>query len=59
VRETRVAVTAEVALKDLAVFRSIEDRAPGFQFSYTVRRFLRVQLSHSPVVDVLAAAHRV
>ena len=39
--------------------RAIEDRAPRFELADAVGRFLRVQLGHAPVVDVLAAAHRV
>ena len=59
VREARIAVAAEVALEDAAVRRAIEDRAPRLELAHAVGRFLRVQLRHAPVVDVLAAAHRV
>ena len=59
VREPRIAVAAEVALVDAAVRRAIEHRAPGFELAHAIRRFLRVNLRHAPVVDVLAAAHRV
>ena len=59
VRQTRIAMAAEVALEDPAVIRAIEHRAPGFELADAIRRFLRVQLGHPPVVDVLAAAHRV
>ena len=59
VRQTRIAVAAEVALEDPAVIGAIEQRAPGFQLADAVRRLLRVQLRHPPVVHVLAAAHRV
>ena len=59
VREPRIAVTAEVALVDAAVRRAIEDRAPALELAHAIGRFLRVQLRHAPVVDVLAAAHRV
>ena len=59
VRETRIAVAAEVALEDPAVLGAIEDRAPGLELADAIRRFLRVQLRHAPVVHVLAAAHGV
>ena len=59
VREARIAVAAEVALVDAAVRRAIEHRAPGFELAHAIGRFLGVQLRHAPVVDVLAAAHRV
>src|SRR5262249_50521409 len=59
VREPRIAVAAEVALEDAAVLRAIEHRAPGLELADPVGRFLGVQLRHPPVVDVLAAAHRI
>ena len=59
VRQPRVLVPAEVALEDAAVRGAIEQRAPGLQLADPVRRLLGVQLGHAPVVDVLAAAHRV
>ena len=59
VREARILVAAEVALQDAAVGGAIEQRAPGFELAHAIGRFPRVQLRHPPVVDVLAAAHRV
>ena len=59
VREARILVAAEVALEDAAVRRAIEERAPGLELADAIRRFPGVQLGHPPVVDVLAAAHRV
>jgi hypothetical protein len=59
VRQTRVAVSAEIPLVDAAIGRAIEDRAPAFQLAHAIGRFLRVQLRHPPVVHVLPAAHRV
>ena len=59
VRQARILVAAEVALQDAAVRRAIEQRAPRLELADAIRRFLRVQLRHAPVVDVLAAAHRV
>jgi hypothetical protein len=52
-------VSAEVALEDSAILGAIEHRAPGFQLIDASGRFLRVQFSHAPVVDVLSAAHGV
>ena len=59
VRESRIAVAAEVALENPPVFRAIEHRAPGFELPHAFGRFFRVELRHAPVVQVLAAAHRV
>ena len=59
VRQARIAMPAEVALQDAAVGRAVEDRAPGLQLAHAIRRFLGVELGHAPVVQVLAAAHRV
>src|SRR5688500_15087889 len=54
-----IPMTAEIALQDPAIGGAIEDRAPGFELPDAVRRFLRVQLGHAPVVQVLATAHGV
>ena len=59
VRQARIAVAAEVALKNLAVLGAIENRAPGFEFVHPRRSFLGVQFRHAAVVQVLAAAHGV
>ena len=59
VRQPRVPVAAEVALQDAAVGRPVEDRAPRLELAHALGRFLGVQLGHAPVVQVLAAAHRV
>ncbi len=59
VGEARVAVAAEVALGDLAFLGAVEERAPTLEFPHPVGRFLGVQLRHPPVVEHLAAAHRV
>ncbi len=59
VRQPRIAVPAEVALQDAAVFGAVEDRAPGFEFMHPRRRFLRVQFRHAAIVQILSAAHGV
>jgi hypothetical protein len=59
VGETAVGVTAEGPLIDATVGRAIEQGAPRLQLANAVRRFLRVDLRHAPVVVHLAAAHRV
>ena len=50
---------AEVTLHDPAVICTVEQGAPGFQFADPVGRFLRVQFRHAPVVQILAAPHRI
>ena len=59
VGQAGIAMPAEVALQNAAVFGAIEERAPGFEFAHAVGRFLGVQFGHAPVVQVLAAAHGV
>jgi hypothetical protein len=50
---------AEIPLQDPAVRGAVEESAPRFQFADACWCFLCVQLSHAPVVQVLAAAHGV
>ena len=52
-------MAAEVALQDSPIWRPIEQRAPRLELANAIGRLLRVQLGHAPIVDVLAAAHRV
>ena len=59
VRQARIAVAAEVALQNFAVFGAIENRAPGFELVHARRRLFRVQLRHARIVQILPAAHRV
>ena len=59
VHEPLVGVAAERALRHLAVGRAVEDAAPLLELAHAVGRLLRVQLGHAPVVEVLAARHRV
>ncbi len=57
VRQAGIAMAAEIALQDAAVFRPIEERAPGFELAHAAGSFLGVQLGHAPIVEILAAAH--
>ena len=50
---------AEIALGDQPVGSAVEQRAPLLELVDARRRLLRVQLGHAPVVEHLAAAHRV
>ena len=59
VGEARIAVAAEVALRDQAVLGAVEERAPLLKLEHALGRLLRVQLRHAPVVEHLAAAHGV
>src|ERR1700752_3178063 len=59
VSQARITMSAEVPLKDSAVFCAVEKRAPRFKFAYALWGFLRVKLRHAPVVKVLAATHRI
>ena len=59
VREARIFMAAEISLQNPAIFRAIENRAPGLELAHPRRRFPGMQLRHPPIVDVLPAAHRV
>ncbi len=38
--EPRIAVSAEISLVDAAVFRAVENRAPGFELANAIRALL-------------------
>ena len=59
VGEPRVSVPAEVSLKNLAVCRAIEKRAPCLEFADAFRSFFGMEFGHAPVVQVLTATHRI
>jgi hypothetical protein len=59
VGQARIAMAAEVALQDAAVSSAVEERAPGFELTDAVGRFLGVQFGHAPIVEILSAAHGV
>ena len=58
-RQPRIFVAAEISLQNAAIFRAIENRAPRFELAHAIGRFLRVQLGHAPLIDILPAAHRI
>jgi len=59
VRQPRICVAAEIPLQNAAVARAIEDRAPFLQLANAGRRLLGMNLRHPPLIEELAAAHRV
>ena len=59
VRQARVGVAAERALQDAAVAGAVEDGAPALELAHALGRLLGVELGHAPVVQHLAADHRV
>jgi hypothetical protein len=59
VGQARELVAAEVPLADLALGRAVEQRPVGLELPDPLRRLLRVQLGHPPVVEELAPAHGV
>ena len=59
VREPWIFVAAEISLQNPPILCSIEHCAPRFKFADTRGCFLGMQFGHAPIVDVLAAAHRV
>ena len=56
-RESRIFVAAKISLQNPAILGAIEHCAPRFELAHAIRRFLRVQFRHPPVVHVLATAH--
>jgi hypothetical protein len=58
-RQPRIAMPAEIPLQNPAVAGAIEKSAPRFQFVDARRSFLGVQFRHAPIIQILAAAHRV
>src|SRR5262249_60890934 len=59
VGQPRIGVAAEVALEYPPCPGAVEDRAPFLQLAHPRGRLLGVQPGHTPVVEHLAAAHRV
>ena len=57
--QPRIGVSAKIALQNATVLGAIENSPPPLQFANTIRCFLRVQLGHSPLVEVLAPLHRI
>src|SRR4029077_21107688 len=51
--ESRIAVTAEIALKNSPIGSAIQHRAPGLELADAVGGFLCMEFGHAPVVDVL------
>src|SRR5258707_6848487 len=49
----------KIPLQNPSVCGPIKHRSPAFQFTHPSGCFLRVQLGHSPIIDVLSAAHRI
>jgi hypothetical protein len=58
-REPGIPMAAEISLQNSAVGGAIKKRAPGLQFTHARRSFIGMQLRHSPVIQVLTAAHGV
>jgi hypothetical protein len=52
-------VPAKVPLEDAAVLGAVEDGAPVLELTDAIRSFLRVELGHAPVIELLPAEHRV
>src|SRR5262245_21356232 len=55
--QSRIFVTAEMSLQNSTVFCAIKNGAPTFELAHSIGRFLRVQFSHAPLIDILTTAH--
>jgi hypothetical protein len=58
-REPRIPMAAEIPLQNSTIAGAIKKRAPGLQFTHARWSLLGMQLRHSPVIQVLTAAHGV
>ncbi len=59
VGQAGVGVAAEIALQDAAFAGPVHERAPRLELPNPVGSLLGVKLCHAPIVQVLAAPHRV
>src|SRR5262249_2768600 len=59
VRQPRIGVTTEVALENTPVLGAVENRPPFLELAYPGGGLLGMQLSHAPLVEKGAAAHRI
>ena len=59
VREPRIRVPAKIPLQHPAILRAVENGSPLFEFAHAGRRLLRMKLRQPPLIEKLAAAHRV
>src|SRR5207247_1893227 len=55
----RYRISEPSARRDTALPGAVENGAPAFQLEHALRRFAGVELSRAPVVEQLAALHRV
>src|SRR5215831_10226044 len=55
--KSRIFVAAKMSLQNSAVFCAIKNGAPSLELAHPIWRFLRVQFSHAPLIDILTAAH--
>ena len=57
--QARIAVAAEVPLKNLAILGAVKHRAPRLELAHARRRLARMMLGHDGIVEVATAAHGV
>src|SRR6185369_17372926 len=58
-REARIFMPTEIALKNSSVWCSVEHSTPRFKLTHMIRRLLHKNFNHAPVVEVLTTTHRV
>src|SRR5213076_1348094 len=59
VRKPRILMPTKVALADASIGRPVEQRAVRLELPNPLGRLFGVKLGHPPVIEELAAAHRV
>src|SRR5918912_793698 len=59
VRQPGISVSSEVPLQNAPILRPVEDSTPRLQFFHAIWSFFGMQLGHAPLIDILAAAHRI
>jgi hypothetical protein len=57
VGQARIFMSAEISLKNATVLSAIENSAPRLKLPHPRWSFSRVQLRHSPIINVLPSAH--
>src|SRR5947207_13082999 len=57
--QSRISVASKVSLKNISLWSPVENGAPRFQLADACRGLFRADLARTPVVQVLARAHRI
>ena len=59
VRQARKTMSTKIALQDTSILRAVKQCPPFLELVDPIRCLLGMQLRHAPVVEHLAATHRI